>query len=110
MKEMPLAEKQFEGAKESVLKKIETERITRNSVYWNYQTAQKRGLDYDIRKDVYETVKNMTIEDLLQFFNENIKDNNYNIMVLSSKDAVDLDYLQSIGNYKELSLEEVFNY
>jgi len=108
--EMPEAEKQFQAAKKAVLNKIETDRITRSSVFWNYQTAKKRGLDYDIRKDIYNVVKGMTLKDLANFFNENIKGNNYNIMLLSSKDAVDLDYVKTLGNFKELDLEEIFNY
>lgn len=107
---MPESEKSFELAKKAALEKIRTERITKASILWNYESALKRGLDYDIRKDVYDAVPNMTMADLKAFHEQYIKNGNYNIMVIGKKDGLDMAALKSYGPVQELSLKQVFGY
>ncbi|MEW7276990.1 insulinase family protein [Aquimarina sp. 2201CG1-2-11] len=110
MTNMPEAEKQFEGAKEATLKRIAAERITKSSIFWNYERLKKRGIDNDNRKEMYETIKNMTLEDLKTFFNENIKGENYNVMVIGNKKDVDMKALAKLGEVKEMDIDFLFNY
>jgi len=110
MNEMPMAERQFEASRNAVLKKIESERITRTSLFFNRENNKYRGLDYDVRKDIYLKVHTLKPEELQKFFAEHIKGKPYTFMVLGKKDAVDLEFLKSIGNFQELTLEELFNY
>jgi len=111
MNDMPEAEKQFELARESIIKKINTERITKSSIFWNYLGNKERGIDYDIRKDVYEYAQNVTMEQFRDdFFNRYIRGLNYNFMILGNKKSLDMKSLSKIGEIHELSLEEVFNY
>lgn len=110
MNEMPRAEKQFEDARIAALKKIETDRITKQSIFWNYMRAKKLGLDHDVRKDNYEAIGKMDINGLEQFFNENIKGQNYTFLVIGNKAEVDFDQLERLGRVTTLSLEEVFGY
>lgn len=110
LNEMPESEKSFELAKKAALEKIRTERITKASKLFNYETALKRGVDYDLRKDVYEAVPAMTLADLKAFHEEYVKDSKYNIMVIGKKDGLDMDALKSYGPVTSLTLEEVFGY
>lgn len=107
---MPETEDGFNEAKEAVLSVIESERIIKQSVLFNYLAAEKRGLNYDIRKDVYEQVKNMTLADIKKFQEENIKNNKYNLVLITSRDKVNLKDLAKYGKVKELSLDEIFGY
>src|SRR5690606_7398519 len=61
LNQMPKADKQFELAKDAIMKNIETERIIKDRIFWTYINAQDRGLDYDIRKDVYEHMKDVSM-------------------------------------------------
>ncbi len=108
--DMPEAEKQFNGAKEAALKKIAAERITKSNIFWSYEGLKKRGIDNDNRKEMYETIKGMTMEDLKVFFNENIKGENYNIMVIGNKKDVDMKALSKLGDVKEMDVDYLFNY
>lgn len=110
LNDMPEAEMQFESARDAAMKKIETDRITRSSIYWNYETAKQRGLDYDLRRDIYEQLKTMTMADLKTFFNEHIAGKERVMAVIGDRNNVDQELLKSMGDYKELSLEEIFNY
>ena len=107
---LPEAKDQFEGAKQNVLKEIESERITKNNIYWNYKKAQKRGIDYDIRKDIYESIRSMTFDDFKKIFNEYVKPSNFQYVVVGDKAKVDLSVLKNLGEVKTLTREEVLNY
>ncbi|ALO17084.1 protease3 [Salinivirga cyanobacteriivorans] len=110
MDEMPEAQKQFESAREAILKKIESERITKDQIYWTYRRNNKRGIDHDFRKDVYQKVQNMSLEEFKDFFNNHISGKNYTYMVMGDRESVDMNILAQIGTVKELTLEELFNY
>lgn len=107
---MPESEKSFELAKKAALEKIRTERITKSSKMWNYETALKRGVDHDLRMDVYEQVPAMTMADLKAFHESLIKNSQYNIMVIGDKDKLDMAALMGYGPTKELTLQQVFGY
>ena len=110
LNDMPESEKSFELAKKAALEKIRTERITKSSKLWNFETALRRGVNYDLRKDVYEAVPNMTMKDLKAFHEEYIKNGNYKIMVIGKKDGLNMAALKEYGLVKTLSLEQVFGY
>lgn len=107
---MPESEKSFELAKKAALEKIRTERIIKSSILFNYETALRRGVDYDLRKDVYEAVPNMTMADLKAFHEQYIKSSDYNIMVIGKRGNLDMAALEEFGPIKELTLEDVFGY
>ena len=110
LNEMPTAELQFAGAKQAVLKKIETSRKTGSSVYWEYENAQKRGLDYDINETIYEIVSEFDMNQLNAFFEEHIKGKNFSICVIGNKNTIDKNVLKSMGEVKIVSLEEAFGF
>jgi len=110
LNDMPYEEKQFNEAKNSMLKKIESERITKENVYWTYLRNLDKGINYDYRKDVYNTVKGEDIETLKTFFNEHIANKKHRFLVVGNKNEVDMKVLSKLGKVKILELEEVFNY
>ncbi len=110
MNNMPAAEKQFEAAKAAALKKIAAQRITKANIFWNYERLQKLGIDKDNREEMYNTIKNMTMEDLKTFFNENIKGEKYNVLVIGNKNDVDMNALSKLGKVQEMDIDYLFNY
>ncbi|WP_237275503.1 M16 family metallopeptidase [Tenacibaculum ovolyticum] len=110
MNNMPEAEKQFNAAKESTLKKIAAQRITKSSIFWSYERLKKLGIDNDNREQMYNTIKAMKIEDLKVFFDKNVKGESYNVMVIGNKKDLDVKSLQKLGKIKELDVDYLFNY
>ncbi len=110
MSEMPRADIQFESARDAAMKQIETSRTTRQAIFWSYQTALQRGLDYDLQKTTYDALKTMDMDKMQAFFDEQIKGNSYTYCVIGNRNAVNLDTLKKLGPVKELTLEEVFGY
>ena len=107
---MPLNENQIQEARLSVLKSIETERYTKATPYWAYRNSLDRGIETDVRKPMYETISNATIADLKAFQQTHVKGRKFTFLVMGDKEKVDFDFLNSIGEVKEFSLEELFGY
>jgi zinc protease len=110
IKNMPVAENSFNASKSGILNQIQTERITKASILFNYQAAQKLGLDYDIRRDVYSQVRNMTMTDLKSFHDSYIQNSDYTILVLGDRSKIDIETLKKYGDVEFLTLEDVFGY
>jgi zinc protease len=110
IEDMPINENQIEEARLSVLKSIETERYTKATPYWAYRNSLDRGIETDVRKPLYETISKATIADLKTFQAEKVKGRDFTFLVMGDKSKVDFDFLNTIGEVKELSLEELFGY
>jgi predicted Zn-dependent peptidase len=110
MNQIPEAGLQFNSAKDAALKKIESERITGSQIFWNYETAKNRGLDYDIRKDIYTRIPKMTFDDLRTFFNQQISGKKYTYLILGNRNSTNIKALKTLGQFEELTLEKVFGY
>ncbi len=110
LKDFPKTESGFEVAKNAILNQIESQRITKANILFNYESARKKGLNYDVRKDVYDKVQNYTLEDVAKFQEEQLKNNKYNVVVIGSKDKINFTDLRKYGEVKQLSLDEIFGY
>lgn len=110
MNEMPEVEDQFQDSKMAALKKIETSRTKRSSLFWKYLSAKEMGRDSDINEEIYPQIKSLQLADLKTFFNSNIAGKNYTYLVIGNKDLIKMDVLKEMGEVKELSLEEIFGY
>jgi len=107
---MIVDEKSFNIAKESVIKSIQTERIIKSNIFWNWLQNKKLGIDYDIRKDYYKAAGNAKIDSTQLFFDQHFKDKKYTYMIVGSKKDVDLLKLKTVGPVNELALKDIFNY
>jgi len=107
---LPESELSFENARESILKTIESQRITGNSLLFNYINSRERGLDYDIREKVYNRVQEMTFDDLKAFHEKHIKNKTYNVALVGDRDKINFVALDKYGEVREISLDELFGY
>ncbi|MDP2386217.1 MAG: insulinase family protein [Bacteroidota bacterium] len=107
---MPQSDVMFHGAKDAVLSKIRTERITKSKILFNYESAKKLGLNYDVRKTVYDKVQGMQYNDLKAFQTEYVKGLPLSVLVLGKKDKLDIKTLEKYGTVKYLTLKDVFGY
>jgi predicted Zn-dependent peptidase len=110
LNEFPEAQVSFENAKTSIIKKIQTERIIQSSKLFAYEEAKELGLDHDNRKDIYEKVSKLSLEDIKNFHKNNIANDKNVILVIGNKNRIDFKALQKYGEVKSLSLEEIFAY
>lgn len=110
MKDLPQYEIQFNNAKNATLKKLASGRITRTNLFFNHQRLKKLGIDYDLRKDMYQEIESLTLKDLSLFYDEYVKNLDFNIAVIGKRENLDRKALEELGEFKELTLEEVFGF
>ncbi|MBI1192204.1 MAG: insulinase family protein [Bacteroidetes bacterium] len=110
LQSMPEAGPQFEASRESVLKQIETDRITKAAMYWNRDDNLRKGLKADVREDIYASVSAADMAALRSFFQKEIAGKQHTYLVMADRSKVNMDLLRGLGEFRELSLEEVFGY
>lgn len=108
--DMPLADANLAIAKQSIRNSIATDRITHEGVLLSYERARRLGLDYDLRRDVYEQTQNMTFGELQKFQQAKIRGQNQVILVIGSKDRLNFKELAKYGTVQQLTLKEIFGY
>ena len=107
---IPNVPQQFNGAKENIIKTLESERVNGEDIYWEYDLATKRGLSVDSRIQVYKEVQSADFSTLEKFFNEHVKNKKFTYCILGNKSDINFKDLEHLGKLKELTLEEVFGY
>lgn len=108
--ELPEVPANLENAKDAIIQKIRTERITKDRVLFNYESAKRLGLEHDSRENIFNNIERYKMEDLQAFHQENINGKDYTILVLGNKEELDLNALAEYGEVKFLTLEDVFGY
>ena len=110
LEELPQVPLQFESAKNSSLTKIASGRISRSNIFFNYLRLKKLGINYDLRKDMYSQIQNLTLEKLTDFYEKKIKSLSYNTALVGKRENLDQRAVAKLGTFEELSLEEVFGF
>ncbi len=110
LENMPKSQEAFDVAKQSILSKLESERIIGSSILWNYESAKKQGLNYDIRKDIYTEVQNMTLDNVMAFHDKYIKGQGFITVLIGNREMINFEDLKKYGEVKELSIDELFGF
>ncbi|MEO6901733.1 MAG: insulinase family protein [Bacteroidia bacterium] len=108
--DMPESDNNFKASKEAILQGIQSERITKARILFNYEAAQKLGLEYDIRKDIYTQVPALNFTEIKGFENKHVKEKKYTVLVIGNKETLDMKTLEKYGKVTFLSLEDIFGY
>ncbi len=104
------SEQNWNVGKAAIKQGIESDRITKTGILFNYDTAKKRGVDYDLRKDIYSQIDNIALNDLKTFHGQTMKEKPWNIRVVGSKDRINMSDMAKYGKVIQLSLKDVFGF
>lgn len=107
---MPESEKAFDIAKESIITNIRTSRILREDILWNYLDAKEFGYDTDSRIELFNTIPNLTLTNVVDFQKQYIKDKPLTYCILGDIKNLDIKSLEKIGKVTTLSQQEIFGY
>ncbi|MGV3528084.1 MAG: M16 family metallopeptidase [Flavisolibacter sp.] len=110
LNELPLTEQNFENAVKSQKKDIETQRITKDNIMFNYLSAQKKGLNEDLRKQVYEDLNKLTLQDIAAYHKKQFSNQPFTYTVIASEKSIKLDDLKKYGEVKKVNVDELFGY
>ena len=108
--EMPESQAAFDVAKEALIARMRTERTTGEDVIYAYLENRDMGLTESREKNIYETVQNLTLEDVKATQQKWVKDRTYVYGILGDIKDLDTKYLRTLGPVQILSLEDIFGY
>ena len=107
---IPQSDKALELAKQALMKRLATRRVTKSGIINAYLAAKRLGIDYDINRKVYETVPSLTMDDVVKFEQETMAKKPYRYIILGDEKQLDMEALEKIGPVKKLTTEEIFGY
>jgi predicted Zn-dependent peptidase len=108
LENMPLVPAQMENARIAILKRLESERMTPGSIFRNYTKVLDLGQSQDLRKPLYERLKDAGEKDLSEFQHNFVKNRQYNLIIMGNKDHTDFSLLEKFGPVSLLTDEMVF--
>ncbi|MDR2791287.1 MAG: insulinase family protein [Tannerellaceae bacterium] len=108
--DMPESPAAFALARESLIARIRTERITKDDILRAYLRARDMGLDADRRKALYEAAQKLTLDDIVAFQHQWVQGRQYTYCLLGDAKDLDLAALASYGPLTVLTQEEIFGY
>ena len=107
---MPRSEAAFNLAKQQLMGNMESQRTTKEDILWAYINAREKGVDYDRNRDLYETLKGLTLDDVVALQQEWVKNRPYNYVILGDCNDIDMEYLKTLGPVETVSQETIFGY
>jgi predicted Zn-dependent peptidase len=110
LEHMPVSEPQMDFARQSIVKQLAADRLSRADLYWAWRLIQDRGFKHDLRADRYAAMGGAIPDQLKAYHQRYIKNRKYTWLVLGDRERVDFKYLRSIGKVRELTLEEIFDF
>lgn len=108
--DMPESQRAFDLAKEGLEARLRTDRIIKDGIAWAYVNAQDLGDDHDTRRDTFEALHSMTLEDIVKFQQQNVKGRTYYYCILGDVEDLDMDALKKLGKVVVLTQEDIFGY
>ncbi|MBL7881405.1 MAG: insulinase family protein, partial [Chryseobacterium gambrini] len=110
MTELPEVKVQFENAKNSALKQIASQRVTRTNIFFNTLRLRKLNIHHDFRKDIYHQIESLKFEDLKDFYDHYIKSVHFNTAIIGKKENLNREAVDKMGIFREVSLKDIFGH
>ena len=108
---MPQSEAAFELTKQGILTNMGTGRTTKMDILWKYVGDKRFGItDFNRTEAVYNSIKTMTLADVVAFQQSHIKGRKYAYCILGDKNDVDMKYLKSLGAVEFVTPRQIFGY
>jgi hypothetical protein len=106
---LPEDQKTFDNGKQELKQNLETSRIIKTSILFDYDQTLKLEKKEDMRKLTSERLKSISISDVTAFHKNRIA-GDFTYIVLGNRSKIDVEYLAKYGKVTELSLEQLFGY
>ena len=108
--DMPESENAFNIAKEALVSRTRTERISGRGVLNSYINDRELGITEPRSKQIFEVAQTLTFDDVKATQQKWVKDRTYAYGILGDLKDLDTAYLQTLGPVQVLTLEEIFGY
>lgn len=107
---MPMSEAAFSLAIGSLDARLRTLRYVNNEPAFLYINKRRLGYDHDPNAELFDAIQNVTLDDVLRFQKENVKDRVFHYGILAEPKNIDVEALKKLGRVVELTQEDIFGY
>ena len=108
--DMPRSQAAFDIAKEAIIGRMRTARVTGMNVLNAYLSCRRLGIEEPLARQNFEALQKMSLDDVIATQEHWVKDRSYCYAILGDIKDLDTKYLKTLGEVKILSLEDIFGY
>ena len=105
---MPQSSERFETSVESLMNRYRTSKISFREVIGAVRSWERLGIDGDPRRDRYQELQTASLDDLLSFQQEHVKDRPKLISIVGDLSIIDEEELEQFGTVKEIQIDDLF--
>ena len=105
---MPVSSERFEETRESLLNRYRTSKISFREVIGAVRGWERLGLNNDPRRESYEQLQTLSMQELINFQQQHIKDRPKLISIVGDVAIIDADELAQFGEVQQVQVEELF--
>tara|TARA_B110000858_G_C17809997_1_gene480606 strand:+ start:8966 stop:11920 length:2955 start_codon:yes stop_codon:yes gene_type:complete len=105
---MPESDERFETSVESLLNRYRTSKISFREVIGAVRGWERLGIEGDPRKESYQKLQTASMDDLLRFQQEHVKDRAKLISIVGDLSILKQEDLEQFGTVKEIQVNDLF--
>lgn len=105
---MPQSDERFETSVESLMNRYRTSKISFRQVIGAVRGWERLGIQGDPRRESYQKLQTASMDDLLNFQQEHIKDRPKLISIVGDLSILDEEELEQFGTVKEIQVDDLF--
>ena len=104
---MPVRENNLEATKQLIVNSINNSYPTFRDLPVYIADKRPLGYDHDPNRDLLTSLKGMTLQDAVRFYDANIKSRPRAIIIVGNKKQLDMDRLRKMGKVVELKKTDI---
>lgn len=110
LRDIPINKVRLRDAKNSMIEKIRSERITKFNLLDDYINTKSINSESDKRKIVFENIDKITPEQFKSFCESYIENSILNFLLVGDLSVIQEEKLKQFGQIKKLETKEIFGY
>ncbi len=105
---MPASAERFDESTNSLLNRYRTSKINFRQVIGAVRGWERLGFENDPRRQRYQQLQSTSLEDLLVFQQDHVKDRPKLISIVGDLSIIDTEELKQFGEVKQVEVDELF--
>jgi predicted Zn-dependent peptidase len=105
---MPESSERFDESVNSLLNRYRTSKLSFREVIGAVRSWELLGLSGDPRRARYQQLQNLTMDDLLAFQQQHVKNRPKLISIVGDTSVIDVETLARFGSVREVEVDEIF--
>ena len=108
MDNMPESSERFEESVNSMVNRYRTSKLNFREVIGAVRSWERQGYEGDPRRERFQELQQATLDDMIQFQQEHVKDRPKIISVVGDLSIIDTEELAQFGTVQEVQVEDLF--